>query len=154
MAAPIYADRFESGDIVTGVSRDHVWTPDSMFRFAFHRFKVAEERAAEFEVEAKRQIDVVREREPGTVLYTFCRRSAEGSSLIPKPQNGQVEYMHLMAYADEAAQKLHLEIEHNPDAEWAWGRVFRSFLVAPLENESFGAEALITGVTRDADWGT
>lgn len=152
MAAPLVSERYETPDIVTGVSRDHQWSPETMFRFAFHRFKVQEGRGEEFEVEAKKQLDIVKSREPGTVLYTFCRRSADGSTLIPKSPAGHPEYLHFMAYRDEAAAQLHREIEFDPNAEWTWGKTFRSFLEAPLENESFPAESLVTGVTRSIEW--
>ncbi len=152
MAAPIVAERFEADDIVTGISRNHEWSPGTMFRFAFHRFKVFEGKGEEFEEQAKRQIQMVTENEPGTVLYTFMRRNNDGSALIPKSPAGHPEYIHFMAYVDEAAAQLHREIEHDPKREWAWGPVFRQYLEAPLENEGFLAESVITGVSRDAAW--
>lgn len=151
MDGPWVAERFESPDVVTGVSRNKAWNPNEMFRFAFHRFKVKEGMAEEFEAQAARQIGMVSENEPGTVLYTFCRRSPDGSTFLPRSTSGHPEYLHFMAYSDEAAQKRHLEIEHRTEG-WAWGPVFRSYLEAPLENEAFAAEQIVTGITRDAAW--
>jgi len=152
MAAPWVAEHFETADIVTGVSRDHHWEPGTMFRFTFHRFKVQEGRGEEFEREAKKQLDIVKAREPGTVLYTFCRRSPNGSGLLPKSASTHPEYLHFMAYKDEKAAQLHREIEFDPNAEWTWGKTFRGFLEAPLENESILSEGLVTGITRDQVW--
>ena len=154
MAAPIYAERYEADSMVTGITRNHAWNPGSMFRFAFHRFKVNEGQGPEFEEQAKRQIAMVTENEPGTVLYTFLRRSPDGSALIPKSPNGHPEYLHFMAYVDEAAAQLHREIEHDPNREWAWGPTFRKYLEAPLENEAFMSDQIIVGVTRDQQWET
>jgi quinol monooxygenase YgiN len=151
MAAPLVADRFESDDITTGLSRDRAWSPQTMFRFAFHRFKIKEGQGAEFEEQAKKQIEMVQQNEPGTVLYTFCRRSPDGSALLPKPQIVNPEYIHFMAYTDEAAQQLHREIEFRKEG-WAWGPVFQSYLDARLENESFTSDQIIIGITRQASW--
>jgi quinol monooxygenase YgiN len=152
MAAPIYAERFESDQITTGITRAHDWNTGSMFRFAFHRFKIKEGMGEEFEEQAKRQLALVRENEPGTVLYSFMRRSTDGSALIPKNSAGHPEYLHFMAYVDEAAAQLHREIEHDPNREWAWGPTFRQYLEAPLENEGFLADQIITGNTKDYWW--
>lgn len=151
MAGPWVAERFEAQDIVAGVSRDRQWNPTDMFRFAFHRFKIKEGTAEQFEQDVARQLTIVTEQEPGTILYTFQRRSAEGSALLPKSASGHPEYLHFMAYQDEAAQKRHLELEFR-EGGWAWGPVFKSYLEAPLENERFSAEAIVTGVSRNAVW--
>lgn len=151
MAAPLISERFEAPDIVTGVSRNRAWDPSQMHRFAFFRFKVKEGQGEEFEEQAKKQISMVTENEPGTVLYTFLRRSPDGSALLPKSPRSHPEYLHLMAYTDDAAQQLHREIEFRTDG-WAWGPIFQSYLEAPLENEGFTSEQLITGITRDAAW--
>ncbi len=148
---PILAERFDAGDVVAGITRDHVWDPQTLHRFAVFRFKIAEERAVEFEEQAARQVASVRDNEPGTVLYTFFRRKPAAGGLLPRPVNGQAEYFHYMAYDSEEAQNLHREIEFRTEG-WAWGPVFREFLVAPLESESFGSDRIVAGVTRAAWW--
>lgn len=152
MAAPIYAERFESDQIITGITRTYNWDPGSMFRLALFRFKIKEGMGDEFEMQAKRQLSMVRENEPGTVLYGFLRRSTDGSALVPKSSAGHPEYLHLMAYADEAAAQLHRDIEHDPNREWAWGPTFRQYLEAPLENEGFLDGQIITGNSKDYWW--
>ncbi len=147
----IMGERFDPEDIVAGISRDYVWSNTSVHRFAFHRFKIAAERAAEFESEATRQVESVRDNEPGTLLYTFFRRKPVAGGLLPRPVDGQAEYFHYMAYESEAAQVHHRELEHRTEG-WAWGPVFRSFIVAPLENESYDSSAVVAAVTRAADW--
>ena len=149
--APLVAEVFSQDDVVAVVSRDHVWTSESVVRMAIFRFKVAQEHAAEFEKEAKHQIEMVTENEPGTVLYGFMRRKHAASGLLPRPLDGQVEYLHYMAYDSDDAQALHLKIEHRSEG-WSWGRVFRNFLVAPLESEPFPADSIVAAVTRAKQW--
>ena len=151
MDGPWVTERFESPDVVTGVSRDRSWDPSTMHRFALHRFKVHEGKGEEFEEQARNQLAVVSEHEPGTVLYNFCRRVPDGSTLLPRSPGGHPEYLHMMAYEDEAAQAHHRELEFRTDA-WAWGPVFKTFLEAPLESEGFTSESIVTAVTRDAAW--
>ena len=63
----------------------------------------------------------------------------------------QAEYLHYMAYDSDDAQALHLKIEHQPEG-WAWGCVFRDFLVAPLESEAFTADSIVSAVMRAKQW--
>lgn len=151
MVAPLTVERYETPDIVTGITRNHAWSPTTMHRFAFHRFKVKEGQGEEFEEQAKKQIQMVTENEKGTVLYSFCRRSNDGSTFLAKSPRSHPEYIHFMAYVDEAAQQLHREIEFRSEG-WAWGPIFQSYLEAPLENEAFLADQLVTGITRDQIW--
>ena len=148
---PLVAERFCDENVVAVVSRDHIWTSTSVVRMAIFRFKVAQERAAEFEQEAKHQIEMVTQNEPGTILYGFLRRQHAASGLMPRPLDGQTEYLHYMAYDTEDAQALHLKMEHQTEG-WAWGRVFRDFLVAPLESEAFTAPSIVSAVTRAKQW--
>lgn len=136
---------------VAGVTRDHKWSPETVFRLAMFRFKVSSERAGAFEEEARRQISMVTGNEPGTILYSFARRQDGAGGLLPKAPAGQAEYFHLMAYVSEEAQALHREFEHRADG-WAWGRTFRDYLVAPLESESFPAMLIVAGRSSDSIW--
>lgn len=151
MIAPWVSERFDAASITTGVTRERSWSPGSLHRFAFHRFKIKEGMADEFEEQARKQISVVSEKEPGTVLYTFFRRSTDGSTLLPRSASGNAEYFHMMAYKDEESQAHHRELEHQTEG-WAWGPIFRTFLEAPLESEGFTSTDIVTGVTRDAAW--
>ena len=151
MAAPFYTIGFQQDDVVDAVTRDQAWNPNEMFRFAFHKFRVPDEKAAEFEVEAKHQLQIVKEKEPGTVLYSFFRRPKAASGLLPAPLANQTEYFHLMAYNSEEAQAHHRTLEFLTDT-WSWGPVFRNFLASPLENEAFDSSLIIAGITRDANW--
>ncbi len=148
---PRYLERFEDVDTVACVTHEHFWKPDSTRNFSLHRFKVASDRAAAFEVEAKRQIDMVIENEPGTLLYGFIRRPDAAGGLLPKPVSGITEYLHFSAYKDEAAWDVHHTIEHR-EGDWAWGRVYRTFIASPLETEPVPAANILAATTRDADW--
>lgn len=149
--APLVSEGFSQDDVVSVISRDHVWTPASVVRMAVFRFKVSHDRASEFEREAKHQVEMVTENEPGTILYGFLRRKQAASGLLQRPLDGQAEYLHYMAYDSDEAQALHREIEFRPEG-WAWGRVFRDFLVAPLEVETFPAGSIVSAVSRDKQW--
>jgi hypothetical protein len=115
---------------------------------------VKAEEAEAFEAEARRQIEVVTEREMGTICYGFLRRPGNASEVLPAASANFVEYIHPQAYKDEDAQKLHLEIEFNPDAEWAWGRIFRPYMNGPNAREVFDAMSVVAGISRAYDWTT
>ena len=146
------SERYYTPLITTGVTRD--WTWDSnQYRFAFHRFYIKQGMEQEFEEHAAHQIAVVTEGEPGTVLYTMCKRPAEGSNFLPLPTKGHTEYLHFMAYKNEEAQAHHRQLEHRNDGKWCWGPVFRQCLEAPLVNESFFGDQILCGFSRNAQWG-
>lgn len=148
---PRYQDRFEDPNTVAVVSRDYLWAPENTRNFGFLRFKVPSDRAADFEADAKRQIDMVIENEPGTLVYGFIRRPDAAGGLLPRPLPGITEYVHFSAYQDEAAWEVHHSIEHR-EGDWAWGRVYRSFIAAPLETEPFPSAQIVAATSRYADW--
>jgi len=149
--APRYQERTEDADTVAVISRDYLWTPETTRNFSLHRFKIAADRAADFEVEAKRQIDMVVENEPGTMLYGFIRRQNAASGMLPKPVQGITEYLHFSAYQDEAAWDVHHTLEHR-EGDWAWGRVYRTFIASPLETEPVPGANVVAATSRYADW--
>ena len=146
------SERYYTPDITTGLTRDWTWDANQ-YRFAFHRFYIKEGMEEEFDGHASHQIGVVTKGEPGTVLYTMCKRPAEGSTFLPQPTKGHAEYLHMMAYKDEESQAHHRVLEHRDDGKWCWGPVFRTYLEAPLVNESFMGGQILCGLSRDAQWG-
>lgn len=142
-------DVFEEGSTV-GISRAHHWTRGGILHFTLVRLTVAADRAEEFEVEVRRQVGLVLEREPGTVLYSFSRRTRAG--LLGGPAGDQAEYLNLMAYVSAADWELHQQYEHATEG-WAWGPTFKKFLVAPPQVERVHGESVIVGATREQTWG-
>lgn len=151
LPGPIQVSSAEEFATVAGVTRDHKWSLETVFRLAMFRFKVSSERAGAFEEQARRQISMVTENEPGTILYSFSRRLDGACRLLPKAPAGQTEYFHLMAYISDEAQAIHRDFEHRADG-WAWGRTFREYLVAPLESESFSVALIVAGRSSDSIW--
>jgi hypothetical protein len=78
----------------------------------------------------------------------MTKRPVEGSSLLPKSSNGNLEYFQFSMYQDQAASDQHRVVEYREG--WCWGPTFKTYLDAPLENERFD---VIAGVTRDDKWG-
>jgi quinol monooxygenase YgiN len=148
--APLVAERFTQGNVVAMVSRDHVWNDSGVDLTAIFRLKITEARAAEFEREAARQVEIVTENEPGTILYGFLRREPAASGLLPQPVQGQTEYLHCVATGVDEARSPRSEVGHPPES-WL-GRVAEEFLVAPLEGEAFPAGSVVAAVSRAKRW--
>ena len=149
----VESERYDTPGIVTGITRDCIWDA-GLYRFGFHRFQVKEGMGEELEEHMSHQIGIVTKGEPGTPLYTFCRRPAEGSSLLPAALKGRSEYLHLAAFETEEAYDRHAALARRKDGKWAWASTFPPYLDAPLVNESFYAGSIVCGFSRYAQWGT
>jgi hypothetical protein len=161
---PVSTDRYEDDLFTAMVSRDHSWAPETMFSFGFLRFRIPAAGAEDFERDARRQIDMVIENEPGTVLYGFIRRPNIPGGVLPKPVEGIAEYFHFMSYVDAGARELHGQIEHRGEVDlagphftfegdWAWGTAYRAHLAVPFDGEFIRDSALIlAGFSRFSEW--
>lgn len=158
-----YSERIEDGSWKAVICRDHQWRPDTMLNMGLLRFKVSKDDADNFERDARRQIDMVTANEQGTVLYGFIRRAPAASALLAQPVDAHVEYLHLSAYVDAEARKLHGEIEHRSEKDlagshfthendWSWGLAYRSHLASPYENDRFSNTDIIAAVSRNSEW--
>src|SRR5688572_12099293 len=113
---------------------------------------VKAEQAEAFEAEARKQLAIVSEKEPGTILYGFLRREGKASTILGAAAQNFVEYIHPQGYASEDAQKHHLALEFNPEAEWTWGKTFPGFMNGPNLREIANSEDVVAGVSRDHNW--
>lgn len=152
LSAPFTGERYMADDVTTGLTRDYDWGPHQR-GFVFHRFQIKEGEEAEFEDQASHQLGVVTKGEPGTKMYTFCRRPAEGSAFLPKPLADRAEYLHMSIYEDEDAWQQHRRLEHRDDGKWCWGPTYRQYIAVPLVNEQFTSAQILCGLSRDAQWG-
>lgn len=146
------SESYLPGEMVAGISRDWTWNAD-LYRFAVHRFQAREGVGADLEGHMVHQIGIVTKGEPGTPLYTFCRRTQEGSELLPTPRQGRSEYLHLAAFSTEQAYDEHAALARRKDGHWAWASTFPPYLDAPLVNESFYGGSVVCGFSRNAQWG-
>ena len=153
LAAPFTGERYMTPEITTGITRDFDWGPHQR-SFVFHRFQIKEGQDEEFEEQASHQLGVVTKGEPGTKLYTFCKRPAEGSAFLPSSNPERTEYLHMSIYEDEDAWQQHRRLEHRDDGKWCWGPTYRQYIAVPLVNEQFRSEQIVCGLSRDAQWGT
>ena len=146
------AESYHTREMVAGISRDWTWDTD-LYRFAVHRFQAREDAGGDLEGHMVHQIGIVTKGEPGTPLYTFCRREREGSALLPTPRQGRSEYLHLAAFSTEQAYDQHAALARRKDGQWAWASTFPPYLDAPLVNESFYSGSVVSGFSRNAQWG-
>lgn len=101
------------------------------------RIKIQEGKQADFEAAAVEQVKRVRQREPGTILYTLVRS-----------QSDPTEYYFLEAYRDEAALN-----EHLADFEQHWRPTMQQFTARPSIVERFTPAEEVAGLAREGTWG-
>jgi hypothetical protein len=140
-------ENIESPAWVAGISREHVWGPDSIFRATIYRMRAKPDEAA-LEDAALRMMKSVVDREPDPPLYTITKRNPGGSSLLPAGPEGQAEYIRFHVYRTEGGLALHNEL----DKEW-WGAFYPQHLIAPLECFQISGADVLAGFSRDHVWG-
>jgi hypothetical protein len=146
LAQPVEVENIESPEFIAGISRDHVWTSDSIFRCTIYRMRAKKGEEA-LETGALRMMRSVVEREPDPPLYTITKRTG-GSTLIPGGPEGQAEYIRFHVYQKEDGLALHNQL----DKEW-WGAYYPQHLIAPLEGMTVSGAEVIGGFTRNHVWG-
>ncbi len=147
LAAAPEVENVESPSWVAGISQDHVWGPDSIFRATIYRMRLKPGEAA-LEDAALRMMKSVVDREPDPPLYTITKRHSGGSTLLPAAPEGHAEYIRFHVYRNEAGLALHNEL----DKEW-WGAFYPQYLLAPLEGFQINGADVLAGFSRNHVWG-
>lgn len=137
----------EAPDFTVGVSRDMVWTPQSMWRLSLYRMRL-KVNDNEFEPAAQSLIARVLDQEPDPRIYTLTKRKGV-STLFPGAPSNRDEYLRFHAYTDE---EKGLTWHYKLDAEW-WASFYQPRLDGPLEAQQVFAEDIVAGFTRDHTWG-
>jgi hypothetical protein len=140
-------ENIESPSWIAGVSRDHVWGPDSIFRATIYRMRVKPGEAA-LETAALRMMRSVVDREPDPPLYTITKRNPGGSPLLPAGLEGHAEYIRFHVYRTEGGLARHNQL----DKEW-WGAFYPQHLIAPLEGFQVSGADVLAGFSRAYVWG-
>jgi len=144
---PPEIENIEPPSFVAGVSRDHVWGPDSIFRCAIFRMR-AKPNEEPLETGALRMMRSVVDREPDPPLYTITKRNPGGSTLLPGALDGYAEYLRFHVYRHDSGLSHHADL----DKEW-WGAYYPQYLIAPLESMAVAGSEVVAGFTRDHVWG-
>lgn len=136
----------ETPEWTCGVSREIVWSSESMWRLSLYRMRV-QPNDGELEEGAAKMIARVRDLEPNPRVYTLVKRKG-ASTLLPGHPSGRDEYVRFHAYTEEAGLNWHYEL----DAEW-WANFYKNRLDGPLEAQQIFSQDIIAGFTRDHVWG-
>lgn len=147
LASPAEVEAIEP-EFTVGVSRDMVWTPESMWRLSLYRMRV---KPNEGEVEDGMQKVIARviDLEPDPRIYTIIKRkTGAASTLLPSAPNNRDEYIRFHAYQHESGLDLHYVY----DKEW-WAGFYQPRLDGPLEAQQIFSQDIIAGFTREHVWG-
>ena len=117
-----------------------------MYRISFTRMLIAQSDTAEWEDAVREQVQRVSS-EPGTILYGFTRRSAEGSTMLPAPREGFSEYLHFQCYLNEEAFNTHVANEK----AW-WSPINARLVKQPRFQERFEDQDTVAVTSRVHHW--
>jgi len=148
LASEPEVEEIETPSFTCGVTRDMVWTPQSMWRLSLYRMRV-KPNDGEVEDAIQKLIARVIELEPDPRIYTLVKRNAKsGSSLLPAQPSDRDEYIRFHAYQQEGG----LDHHYFYDKKW-WASFYQPRLDGPLEAQQIFSEDIIAGFTRDNVWG-
>jgi hypothetical protein len=148
LAMPAEVEQIVAPEFTVGVTRDMVWTPQSMWRLSLYRMRV-KPNEGELEAAAEELIGRVIELEPDPRIYTLTKRKkGAASTLLPAAPNDRDEYIRFHAYQ----QADGLDHHYYYDKMW-WAGFYQPRLDGPLEAQQLFSEDIIGGFTRDHTWG-
>lgn len=148
LASPAEVEQIDEPDFTVGVSRDMVWTPQSMWRLSLYRMRV-KPNEGELEAAAEELIGRVIELEPDPRIYTLTKRKkGAASTLLPAAPSDRDEYIRFHAYQQEEGLNHH----YYYDKMW-WSSFYQPRLDGPLEAQQIFSDDIVAGFTRDNTWG-
>jgi hypothetical protein len=148
LASPAEVELIEPS-FTCGVSRDMVWTPQSMWRLSLYRMRV-KPNDGEMEDGIRKMIARVRDLEPDPRIYTLVKRdTGKASTLLPAAPSDRDEYIRFHAYQVEDGLTHH----YSYDKKW-WANFYQSRLDGPLEAQQIFSDDIVAGFTRDQIWGS